>query len=315
MSFSVSQQAGLFPVVYLQDEKGETVAEIYSRGALLNAFTITRDGHSHNVIDGFASPQDAVDNITAGFKSARLSPFVCRVANGSYTFAGQRHNINKFFLGKEAIHGLLYDAPFTITAKWADSEEAFVTLEYDYTNRDEGYPFSFHSKITYTLRSNSTLSITSQITNTGNADMPLTDGWHPYFTLGGNINEWIFSMNAGKMLEFNTHLVPTGNLISNTAFSPGRHIGETFLDNCFVLNGYDAPACTLANEANGLRLTIRAVENYPYLQVYTPPHRKSIAIENLSGAPDAFNNGIGLIIAKPGELYTFATDYILHLSR
>jgi len=315
MPFRVIEEAGLFPVIHLIDEESGITVEIYSQGALLNAFTIKQNGRSYNVIDGFTSPQDAVDNITAGFKSARLSPFVCRVTAGKYKFGGHEHTINKFFLGEEAIHGLLYDAPFIVTAKWAGDKEAFVTLEYDYEKQDEGFPFNFHSKIIYTLRSDGRLSITSEITNTGNNDMPLTDGWHPYFTLGGSVNEWLFVMNTSQMLEFDERLVPTGNTLQHIDFTTPKNIGETFLDNCFVLNGYKEPSCTLTNEGNGLQLTIQAVENYPYLQVYTPPHRKSIAIENLSGAPDAFNNGIGLIIAKPGELYTFATDYILHLSR
>jgi galactose mutarotase-like enzyme len=47
------------------------------------------------------------------------------------------------------------------------------------------------------------------------------------------------------------------------------------------------------------RLTIEPDKEYPILQIYIPPHRNSIAIENLSGAPDNFNNKMGLVI--PGE--------------
>jgi len=43
--------------------------------------------------------------------------------------------------------------------------------------------------------------------------------------------------------------------------------------------------------------------------VYTPPHRKSIAIENLSAAPDVFNNKMGLQVLEPDEQATFATIY------
>ena len=50
-------------------------------------------------------------------------------------------------------------------------------------------------------------------------------------------------------------------------------------------------------------------ESYPYLQIYTPPHRKSIAIENLSGAPDGFNNEIGVITLEPGQSALFKTSY------
>lgn len=313
MPFGVFQKNEGSPVIILQSDG--CTAEIYAQGALLNAFTVSHKEESYNVIDGFASPQDATANITAGFKSALLAPFTCRVRDGRYNFDGNSYKLNKFYLGSEAIHGLLYDALFTVTSTHASDAEAFVTLEYDYNKEDDGYPFSFHIKITYTLSGNNTLTLNTEITNTGNAAMPLATGWHPYFTLGGNINELMFTMNTSQMLEFNNHLVPTGNIIANTSFASPRHIDETFLDNCFILNDTVNPACVLANEANGLRLTIQPIENYPYLQVYTPPHRKSIAIENLSGAPDAFNNGIGLIIAKPGELYTFAASYTLHLSR
>ncbi|HVX49366.1 MAG TPA: hypothetical protein VHB48_04385 [Chitinophagaceae bacterium] len=315
MAFSIVAKSNIFPVITLRNDNNGTWAEIYAFGALLNAFGIRGYDTSYNVIDGFTSPQDARDNITAGFKSARLSPFPCRVTGGRYSFEGHDYVLDKFFLGQEAIHGLLFDAPFTVTSKFAGEEEAFVTLEFDYEKSDEGYPFTFHSKVTYTLSKNDSLSISVEITNTGKNNMPLADGWHPYFTLGGSINDWQFEMNAGKMLEFDDRLVPTGNVVDSDLFLTSASIGSTFLDNSFVLDNNDKPACTLSNPANGLQLTITARENYPYLQVYTPPHRKSIAIENLSGAPNTFNNGIGLIIAKPGELYTFATVYTLHLSR
>jgi len=303
----------LFPVICLEDEETGCTAEIYSFGALLNSFTIKNGNSTHNVIDGFTNTQDAKDNITNGFKSARLSPFVCRVKSGRYQFNGSPHAINKFFLGKEAIHGVLYDVPFSITQKGADDKNAYVTLAFEYNKINEGYPFPFHTAVTYTLQNNNTLLITTTVTNTGKQDMPLADGWHPYFTLGSKVNELLVQLNTRQLMVFDEYLLPTGDYINYNAFATPRHLGETFLDNCFVLDDSEKPACVLKNEANGLQLTIYAKQGYPYLQVYTPPHRNSIAVENLSGAPDAFNNGIGLIIAKPGEHYTFAAAYTLQL--
>jgi aldose 1-epimerase len=69
------------------------------------------------------------------------------------------------------------------------------------------------------------------------------------------------------------------------------------------------PACTLTNEKQNIRLAIFANTNYPYLQVYTPPHRNSIAIENLSAAPDVFNNNMGLILLEAGESIGFSCAY------
>jgi aldose 1-epimerase len=52
--------------------------------------------------------------------------------------------------------------------------------------------------------------------------------------------------------------------------------------------------------------------SYPYLQIFIPNHRKSIAIENLSAAPDAFNNGIGLKVLAPGESASYTTKFVIH---
>ena len=311
MAFSVSEEGGLSPIIHLKDTESGCAAEIYSFGALLNAFTITSNGVTHNIIDGFSSPQQARENITAGFKSAKLSPFVCRVSAGKYTYNGTKHSINKFFLGTEAIHGLIYDAPFAIKEKGADDKNAWIILSYEYDNKHEGFPFKYNTEITYSLKKGGELSLTTSVTNLSENDMPLSDGWHPYFTLGGSVNNLIIQLNAKQMLEFSEKLVPTGDFIETTSFSTPQKLGNTFFDNCFVVDDTQEPACSIKNEANGLKLTITAVTGYPYLQVYTPPHRKSIAVENLSGAPDSFNNGIGLIIGKPFEQYIFATHYKL----
>jgi aldose 1-epimerase len=58
-----------------------------------------------------------------------------------------------------------------------------------------------------------------------------------------------------------------------------------------------------------MQLEIYPDKSYPYLQIYTPPHRQSIAIENLSAAPDAFNNGMNLQILAAGEQAKFYTTY------
>ena len=80
------------------------------------------------------------------------------------------------------------------------------------------------------------------------------------------------------------------------------------LDNSFEFNTSDIqPQCVLSNDM--LRLTVEPDKAYPILQVYTPPDRKSIAIENLSGAPDNFNNGIHLLLLPPDQPKAFTTSY------
>jgi len=126
MAFTVSiNKDQIFPVIALKDDAAGSLIEVYSFGALLNGFKMKDAG---NIIDGFTSPEDAVVNITNAFKSAKLSPFVCRIENGEYVFNSKAYKIDKFYLGNEAIHGLLYDAVFSIIKSGADNQHAFVTL-------------------------------------------------------------------------------------------------------------------------------------------------------------------------------------------
>ena len=82
-------------------------------------------------------------------------------------------------------------------------------------------------------------------------------------------------------------------------------------DNCFTLNFAECqPMCVIRNPRKKVQIEIHPERSYPYLQIYTPDHRKSIAIENLSGAPDAFNNGMGLKVLAPGETANFTTNLL-----
>jgi aldose 1-epimerase len=315
MPFSISaEERDNSLVITLTDDNSKCEAEIYSFGALLNKFSVPVNSEIVNVIDGFTAPADAKENITNGFKSTKLSPFVCRLTKGQYNFNGAPYKIDKFYMGDSAIHGLLFDQPFTVKEKAADNEKAFVVLSYQYSKTNEGFPFPFEIEVVYTLTEGNKLTLTTKVTNTGNADMPLSDGWHPYFTLGSSVDDLMIQFNSKHMIEFDDTLVPTGNYLPYDHFNELKKFGNTFLDNCFELNETGGIACTLKNAGTGLQLNIIPSNAYPYLQIYTPPHRKSIAIENLSSLPDAFNNGAGLIIAKPNETYIFETTYQIVIS-
>jgi len=139
----------------------------------------------------------------------------------------------------------------------------------------------------------------------------LVDGWHPYFTLGDKIDNYQLEFQCNEMLEFDADLIPTGKMIRYQEFDSIKPFGTTELDNCFTLNFAECqPMCVIRHPGKKVQIEFHPDDTYPYLQIYTPEHRKSIAIENLSGAPDAFNNGIGLKVLQPGESATFTTKYI-----
>ncbi|HSC53808.1 MAG TPA: aldose 1-epimerase [Phnomibacter sp.] len=293
---------------------GTSTAEIWpAQGAILNSWKVNLDGELLDVIDGYTDADDfSVNAESKGFRSCKLSPYVCRLNKGEYSYDGRQYHIGKFDLNGSSIHGLLYDVPFEVLKHEANDHLAMAIVAYQYTGTDKGYPYVYEAVVTYTLINNK-ITIGTQITNRHHGTIPLADGWHPYFKLGGTVNDWTLQMASKTMVEFNDALIPTGALQNDERFTNGQVLGATKLDNCFLLEKLmgDQPACTLKHEKAGAQLSIFANSHYPYLQVYTPPHRQSIAIENLSAAPDAFNNKMGLILLEAGESIGFSCTYAI----
>lgn len=296
----------------LKNTATSTVAEILpSCGAILHAFSVQHDGRALNVIDGYDNAGDFKDNCTSkGFKSCKLSPFVCRLKRGWYSFGQSTYHIHKFYLGENALHGLLYDAVFIVTDQYADETKASVTMKHEYRAEDMGYPFNYDCLVTYELTEANSLSIITEIINKDEGIIPVSDGWHPYFTLGGKIDDLQLEFQSKAIIAFDEQLIPTGNALPYQEFGALKKIGETFFDNCFVLDQTECqPLCVLRDVGRHIQIEIHPGSAYPYLQIYTPDHRRSIAIENLSAAPDAFNNGMGLITLAPGTSTSFKTKY------
>ena len=303
----VTEESGC-QVITLKDNSTGCEAEIYSFGGLLNAFRISTKQEKKNVIHAFESVSDAVSNITNGFKSTKLSPFVCRMYKGHYTFGASDYTIQKHFMKEHAIHGLLYNETFQIKDIVADNNQACVTLAFAYQGTDVGYPFPYTMSITWKLESGNKLSVTTTVSHDNPHTIPMADGWHPYFALGGKVDEWTLQFDSDTQLEYNAELLPTGKKFADDRFINGCSLKGIELDNSFSLSANAIqPKCVLQNAI--FKLTVAPDKNYPILQIYIPPQRTSIAIENLSGAPDNFNNGMGLILLQPGVEKTFSTSY------
>lgn len=311
MSFSVKREKEDL-IVTLRDNDNGTEATIFPRsGAILNNFSIQLNGRKLNVIDGFEDPADFSNNVEKkGFRSCKLSPYVCRIPEARYKFAGVEYHIGKFKLQDAVIHGLLYNLPFDVIEEQASADRAFIKLQCDYTGNDEGFPFAYTCTIEYRLEGNSALSLITTIENKSGGLMPISDGWHPYFKFDRTIDDLQLEFQSKEILEFNEGLVPTGKLNAFAGFTSIKQIGNKIFDNAFTLNFAECqPMCLLRDPQQKVQIEISPDIAYPYLQVYTPPHRKSIAIENLSSAPNAFNNQMGLITLNAGESKSFKTQY------
>ena len=300
-------------LVVLRDETGGAEAAILPAwGAILHGFSIRTEDGLFNIIENYSSLNDLKKNLDRSYKSSKLSPFPCRIREGKYLWKGKDFEFRNKFVDGSAIHGLLFNKSFAVVNEFADRARASATLKYTYQHEDFGYPHDYDCEVIYSLFPSQVLQLQTRLTNLGEDDFPIADGWHPYFKLDGTVDDWVMHIDAEAMVEFDEQLVPTGRFLPFTQFDPPAKIGKTQMDNCFKLKHSDGlPAAELFNPINKLKISFYPEINYPFLQVYIPPARKSIAIENLSAAPDSFNNHMGLTVLKPGASETYALQYKL----
>jgi aldose 1-epimerase len=313
MSFSIRhwQENGLDLLGIREAATGTEVAIIPGHGSTLHTFRVRdRSQEYFNVIDHYRDLTDLQKEMGTTFKGPKLSPFPCRIRAGKYRLNGKAYQFDHLFNDGTAIHGLLFNKAFAVTGEEADELSGTVFLSYTYDREDKGYPFHYSCQIKYCLHPDGVLEVLTTVTNLDDKPIPIADGWHPYFRLGGRVDDWELQFHADAIVEFDEELIPTGHLAQYVLFDQSRSIGDLSLDNCFALKpGLVSPACEIYNPANGCRISFLPDPNYPYLQIYTPRSRDSIAVENLSGAPDCFNNKMGLTMLAPGHSQIFTVRY------
>lgn len=202
---NVTGEEGLTKV-FLTDNVSGCIAEVYALGAVLNSFYVPLNEEKIDVINGYTSVEEARETMTKFFKSSKLSPFACKVKNARYHFGENSYHLTKFLKDSSAIHGLIFDAVFSVVEQTSDDNEASVKFQYVYDNDNQGYPFRYRCEVEYKLTANNSLTITTTITNIDEQLMPVADGWHPYFTLGDTIDECQLEFQSKEMLEFDEDL-------------------------------------------------------------------------------------------------------------
>ncbi len=303
------KEFGTHSAVTAELQKGLALTA-FDLGANLNSFVF--DGFDY--IRGHRTPDELESHATrAG--CAVLIPFANRVKGGRYAFQGRSFQlpINEVARGN-ALHGFLTEREWKIKAVYEGSDYLFgekgasraprrgagVVFSYDFAC-DTGYPFKFSSEVEYSV-SNEGLWVRLTVTNTGKSEMPVTMGTHPYYLVDGKLEDWTLEGKSKGRCKA-VDLIPTGEL-EDVSFS-GK-IGSRAFDECYLADG----DVKLYGKKRGIRIKLN--EN-PYVQIYTPPSRDSIAIEPMTAIGDAFNNGIGLKVLKAKERFE-ATYEVLPFS-
>jgi aldose 1-epimerase len=242
-----------------------------------------------------------------------LLPWPNRIEDGRYEFAGRVYQapINEPDR-HSALHGL------TRWVNWTAAEQAKDRVLMSLVLLPQpGYPFTLRFDVDYRL-SPGGLTMRTTATNVGQQAAPYGAGHHPYLTVGTLIDHALLKMPALMRLEANDRLIPTGRVLPNggTAydFLELRPIGSLGMDTAFANLVPDSDGLIrvhLQAPGGDPRITLWMEPAYKFLMVYTPDaisdrarRRRSIAIEPMTCAPNAFRSGDGLIVLRPGESWS-----------
>jgi len=272
-------------------------------GATLRSFRVA----GREILDTFG-PEEMSDFS----RGQALLPFPNRVDGGLYEFDGRRHQLPLTEPERNnAIHGLTRWLSWTPLRRTDSS----VVLE-QRLRPQEGYPFTLALEMEYAL-SDAGLTVTTTATNAGTAPLPYGAGYHPYLTVGTPlIDAATLRLPAAAYLETDDRLIPTGQKsVEGTDFDfrEEREIGGVQLDTCFtgMIPDEDGHArVVLTNPEEGFAVTVWMDRTHGFIQAYTgdtvleADRRRSIAIEPMTCAPNAFNTGAGLRVITPGESFT-----------
>lgn len=283
-------------------------------GGFINAYRRDMGRGKRNWLEGYFSEEDLRNRLDSSHCGARLLPFPNRLHDGKFQFNGVEYQLPcNFPVQGHAIHGLVFSLPWRCTLSQVKDSSALLQLEVQWEGKAGVYPWAFRAVSSFILHAGGAVTIWSEVENLSSSPMPLGEGWHPYFSLEGILDEWLLEMPQAHRLEVDDRGIPTGNLIADNTFAKAIPVGNRFLDGCFLMpKGDGRGEIMLRDPHNNLQFLLwQDTEHYRFVQFYSPPHRKSLAIEPMSCPANAFNSGTNLIVLAPGQTQTLQWGFEL----
>jgi len=328
------------PMAALQDTLTGNEAEIiYSSGGRINRLLMSTGKNGPRDVLVRNADSDVVRTNADNYRAAVLAPWANRIAKGQYSFFGTQYQLpcneeNAF--RKDALHGFALNRTFEVVSREADDQHAAVTTRLVVAkNTWPGWPWSFELTVRYSLDQRG-LNVTTTMRNTeAAASLPFFHSMHPYVNvsstsdvtlrLGGceacgtpasACGDWRL-LDMGPLAPREGALIPLGPTTPFTAFDGSRPIGgqapnATYYDDEFKMTA-PRDVCPHAGVAltdprwPGETVTIWGDSHFGVFQVFTGSFtwgEQSVAIEPMSAAADAYNNGDGLTVLAAGASHT-----------
>jgi aldose 1-epimerase len=283
---------------------GDSRATVTEVGASIRVLQLG----GRDVVDGVGPDEPAL-----AAEGQALVPWPNRLQDGRYSFEGRELQVPLTEPEKgNAIHGFGRFAPWEV-AEAAD-HRARLRL---FVPPQAGYPFALEVEVEHALDERG-LTVQTTARNVGGAPLPYGAGFHPYVMVGTpRIDDATLQFTAGIRLAEDDRGIPTGERpeIAGTEydFSKARPLGDTQLDTAFGELGRedDGRAVVRLRAPDGVGIDVWLDQHHPYLMLFTGDtlpdarrRRRSLGVEPMTCAPNAFRSGDGLRALAPGESVT-----------
>lgn len=255
-----------------------------------------------DVLDGYG-----VDEMASGGRGQLLLPWPNRIEDGKYSFAGEdlqlaltepsRHN---------ASHGLVRWANWTATTQDPDRVVMELAL-----HPQPGYPFTLGLAVEYRLGP-AGLSVETTATNLGTRPCPYGAGAHPYVTVGTElVDDTVLLLPASTYLLPNERGIPQEQRLTVRSpfdFTDPRPIGDLVIDVAFT--DLTDNEVVVASPDGQRRVRVWWDDAHRFVMIFTGDtldpvrRRRSLAVEPMTCAPNAFVSGDGLRVLEPEESWT-----------
>jgi aldose 1-epimerase len=257
-----------------------------------------------SVLDGYG-----IDEVPLGAYGQPLIPWPNRLADGRYEFRGTSHQVPLTEpVKRNALHG--FARWMTWTVEESDDSRAVLGLT---MYPRAGYPFTLRVDVEYSVRADG-VSIVTRARNAGTTPLPYANGFHPYISVGTpSIDGCLLQLPARTYFETDERQIPTGKAaVDGTGydFRKSRAFDGDRLDTAFtdLERGADGKARIRHRSPDGSRsVAVWLDGTYGYVMAYTGDtladerrHRRSLGVEPMTAAPNAFQTGEGLQVLEPG---------------
>ncbi|HET9720188.1 MAG TPA: aldose 1-epimerase [Solirubrobacteraceae bacterium] len=269
--------------------------------------------HDGDELLGQRGGPDAYAQRGATFGIPLLHPWANRLSGWEYDQAGRRVDLDRNSPVLKAdpdtglpIHGALAASPYwELRDLGSDSTESWVQAALDYGAHPELMSvFPFAHRLDYrACLGDGGLSVRLTVTASGDDEVPIAFGFHPYLSLPGSDRaDWRVELPVTRRALLDGSGIPTGEHEQvGTGGLSGRLGSRTFDDSFDALAG-EPPVFSVADPRR--RVQLRFDEGYPVAQVYAPEGSSFIAFEPMTAPVDALRRGRRLRQLDPGQSFT-----------